>query len=233
MVPASAPDFATLWRNIDAPPDLKIVALATAAAEAKGCRPDVNVTQVLLDAGMQWVAAAEQSALALQGGVGAQWQAAPLLQHDRRAVAFILAASPRREVQDWLAGEVGLHGGWGGLGLRTVDRITLLDTIARSSGAGYDAVAKRVQQAVARYQDRTPADGEAGASGVPMMRSREAQDAAAQLQVLQAAVRLATSPRGSDKLPKWVSGSGVLSDVHTEQQQQRLHTEHRAAAVIC
>jgi hypothetical protein len=221
LLPAAAPNFPALWVALALPPDLKNVVLEVAIARPPGCNAAVlNVTSILLDSAHAWVATEVANAAALNGNSSATFTQTPLLQHDRRNVAFVLAAAREPETLRWLSEEVAFKGGGGGMGLRAPDRVVLLEHIARGSVEGFHAVAAGAQIAAARWHAQQSAG------------KQEGVDEKEEGQVLRAAARLGALPKGG-KLPGWVVEKGVLEDAALMRERQRLSVEQQAANVVC
>jgi hypothetical protein len=221
LLPKKAPGFAQLWSSIAGPPDIKNIALMTAVRDATGCKASIDVTDILWQASKGWAAAAAANSKAESGDANANWTPEALLQHDRRSVAFILASSSREPVLQWLATNVALQGGDAGMGLRSADQITLLETMALATDAGYKAAAAAMKDAAKQLP---PPD--------PHPNSFAAGPDAALRQVLQATAWLAV-PAATETLPDWADQNDLMSAEQLRHAQQRRAMEKTAAGLAC
>ena len=215
-LPDTARTLDQLWDAISLPPDLKNVVLMVAVAGPKGCHSSVDVTALLLEAAQAWVAEIDANAQVLAGDSSAKWTPQPLLSHLRRSVVFILAASQRANVTAWLVEHVALAQDGGTVGLRTVDQMTLIDTLARSAPGGIGSIAAAAEAAASTLQTANNTHGTLGAN--------------AQVQLIAAAAHTLL-PNPMQPLPEWQKD--VLDSDMLKHHQQRMAMDSVASKLMC
>lgn len=225
LLPAGAKDLRTLKAALDLPPDLENVVMEVAVARPRGCnKPKTDVTSLLFKMARKWVNEAQAFDAAVQGSAPEPKTlppAPPLHQHDRRSVAFILAASTDAEVANWLSSEVAFKGAAGGMGLRPPDREALLARMARQSMAGFNAVRSGAQASAKRLNASADVDSTGALSWSEVWEREEAA-------VLRNSLVYAVRP--TDKsLPRWVQQSGVFDEQHVQDAKALLEAEAAAA----
>lgn len=223
LLPAGAKDLRSLKAALRLPPDLENVVMEIAVARLAGCaKPKTDVTALLLRTARRWVKEAQAFDAALQAGAPKSLPPAPPLhQHDRRSVAFVLAASADAKVAQWLATEVAFKGGAGGMGLRVPDRAALLERMARQSMAGFNAVRSGAEASAKRLNATATVNGAGAASWAGTWDREEAA-------VLRQSLALAVPP--TDKgVPGWARESGIFDDEHVREAEAWLSAEAEAA----
>lgn len=215
---SSVADLKHALMNANFAPDLQNIVLEIGARRPDGCStPGIDVAGLLFEQAKKWVQEAKAHAEVLRSsGANSQsmGEAPPILQHDRRSVAFALAAADKPDVAKWLAEEVGMRGGAWALGLRVVDRISLLERLARGRLSSFQAV----QHALTTSGERLKA---ANAS------TFGAQDRE-ELEVLQGALTLGV-PAASGEPPGWAALEPLLGTVVLQQARALLNAERAAS----
>ena len=232
VLPEDAASFDELVSSLNVPPDLQNVVMMTAVAGADGCQPGYNVTQLLFQQAQTWATDAQAAADAQAGKQSGQQSLLPLMQHQRRSAAFALAMSPQTEVLRWLAHDVGVQGAHGGMGLRAVDRVTLLTTIAQGPETGFSAVQAELQAAGSQLFDAAQKESDGNNEGSQSVSMLQAHVADAQA-VVQQAANLASQPLRSRRHVKWLRSEGALTALQVKQVQEHLQMERQAARAVC